>query len=164
MAKKIPEKCKRCAMMSAAQAQELHGEMGDRCWNSAVCYSRRSYARHHDRRKILRAQQRVAAIPELVVSAAEFNSTLWAVLVIYRPVGKDTPIHAIAAQVWEGQERFATIKPVHTAGMSVDQVHLYVQKMLDLLGTKYGIHKFASLERLDPFLCPLRPCPCFPEI
>ena len=44
MTKGIPEKCKKCAMLSADQAQELHGNDGDRCWNPAVCYSRRSYA------------------------------------------------------------------------------------------------------------------------
>jgi hypothetical protein len=30
MAKAIPDKCKKCAMLSAAQAQELHGEFVDR--------------------------------------------------------------------------------------------------------------------------------------
>ena len=44
IAKAIPDKCKKCAMLSAAQAQELHGDLGDRCWNPNVCYSRRSYA------------------------------------------------------------------------------------------------------------------------
>jgi hypothetical protein len=33
MTKSIPEKCKKCAMLSATQAQELHGNDGDRCWN-----------------------------------------------------------------------------------------------------------------------------------
>ncbi len=31
MTKSIPEKSKKCAMLSAAQAQELHGNNGDRC-------------------------------------------------------------------------------------------------------------------------------------
>ncbi|MFN8970705.1 MAG: hypothetical protein ACK5XR_18725 [Pseudanabaena sp.] len=39
MTKSIPEKYKKCAMLSAAQAQELHGNDGDRCWNPKVCYS-----------------------------------------------------------------------------------------------------------------------------
>lgn len=37
-------------MLDAAQAQALHGEEGDNCWNPRICYSRRSYARHRDRR------------------------------------------------------------------------------------------------------------------
>ena len=45
-------------MLSAAQAQELHGELGDRCWSPSVCYSRRSYARHRDRRNLIRSRNR----------------------------------------------------------------------------------------------------------
>jgi hypothetical protein len=44
--------------------------------------------------------------------------------------------------------------------MVATQVHTYVQKVLVLLESNYGIKKFASQERLDPWLCPLRPCPC----
>ena len=161
MAKVIPEKCIRCAMLSASQAQGLHGQD---CWNPAVCYSRRSYARHRDRRKLLRSRKRAESIPELTVSIPEFNQVFWAVLLVYRQSGKDTPIHAIAAQVWQGQEKFAAISPIHCAGMVASQVHTYVQKILDLLDTNYGIKKFASLERLDPWLCPLRPCSCHAEL
>ena len=82
----------------------------------------------------------------------------WAVLVVYRPSGTDTPIHAISAQVWKGQEKFAEIPPIHCAGIVASQVHTYVQKILVLLKSNYGVKKFASQERLDPWLCPLRPC------
>ncbi|MFN7298426.1 MAG: hypothetical protein ACK5VA_16150, partial [Pseudanabaena sp.] len=68
MTKSIPEKYKKCAMLSAAQAQELHGNNGDRCWNPAVCYSRRSYARHQDRRNLIRSRQRVDTDQDLVVN------------------------------------------------------------------------------------------------
>jgi hypothetical protein len=102
MTKGIPEKCKKCAMLSATQAQELHGELGDRCWNPAVCYSRRSYARHRDRRNLIRSRQRGDSDENLVVNTDEFASIFWAVLVVYRQSGTDTPIHAIAAQVWKG--------------------------------------------------------------
>ena len=68
MTKGIPEKCKKCAMLSAAQAQELHGEFGDRCWNPNVCYSRRSYARHRDRRNLIRSRNRSDADQDLVVN------------------------------------------------------------------------------------------------
>ena len=163
MAKGIPEKCKKCAMLSANQAQKLHGQDGDRCWNPNVCYSRRSYARHRDRRNLIRSRQRVDTDPDLVVNIDEFASVFWAVLVVYRQAGTDTPIHAIAAQVWKGQEKFAAISPIHCAGMVASQVHTYVQKVLVLLESNYGIKKFASQERLDPWLCLLRPCPCHPE-
>ncbi|PZU94486.1 MAG: hypothetical protein DCE90_14675 [Pseudanabaena sp.] len=161
MAKVIPEKCKKCAMLSADQAQEFHGELGDRCWNPAVCYSRRSYARHRDRRNLIRSRKRVDAEQNLVVNADEFASVFWAVLVVYRQSGTDTPIHAIAVQVWKGQEKFAAVPPIHCARIVANQVHTYVQKVLVLLESNYGIKKFASQERLDPWLCPLRPCSCY---
>jgi hypothetical protein len=163
MAKGIPEKCKKCATLSAEQAQELHGDAGDGCWNPSVCYSRRSYARHRDRRSLIRARKRNASTTDLVINLDDFKAVFWAVLVVYRQSGTDTPIHAIAAQVWRGQDKFAAISPIHCAGMVASQVHAYVQKMLDLLELNYGIKKFASQERLDPYLCPLRPCPCHGE-
>jgi hypothetical protein len=35
--------------------------------------------------------------------------------------------------------------------------------MMGLLQANYGVKKFVSEERLDPSLCPLRPCPRRPE-
>ena len=163
MTKGIPEKCKKCAMLSADQAQEIHGNDGDRCWNPNVCYSRRSYARHLDRRNLIRSRQRVDADQNLVVNIDEFALVFWAVLVVYRPSGTDTPIHAIAAQVWKGKEKFAAVPPIHCAGMVPSQVHTYVQKVLVLLESNYGIKKFASQKRLDLWLCPLRSCRCHPN-
>jgi hypothetical protein len=164
VAKGIPDKCKKCAMLSAEQAQIMHGEEGDRCWNPAVCYSRRSYARHRDRRNQVRSQKRTGSNSELSVSTDEFNRTYWAVLVVYRRSGADTPIHAIGAEVWQGQEKFAVIHPIHCAGMIPAQVHAYVERLLQILASSYQIQKFASQERLDPSLCRIRPCPCHPEL
>ena len=160
MIKSIPDKCKKCAMLSAAQAQELHGSNGDRCLNPAVCYSRRSYARHRDRRNLIRSRQRGNADENLVVNTDGFSSIFWAMFVVYRQSGTDTLIHAIAVQIWKGQEKFASVSPIHCTGMVETQVHTYVQKVLVLLESNYGIKKFASQERLDPWLCHLRPCPC----
>jgi hypothetical protein len=88
-------------------------------------YSRRSYARHRDRRNLIRSRQRGDSDENLVVITDEFASVYWAVLVIYRQSGTDTPIHGIADQVWKGQEKFAAIPPVHCAGMVATQVHTY---------------------------------------
>ena len=96
MTRDIPEKCKKCAVLSATQAQELHGNDGDRCWNPTVCYSRRSYARHRDRRNLIRSRQSGDSNKNLVVNTDEFSSIFWAVLVVYRQSGTDTPIHAIS--------------------------------------------------------------------
>lgn len=68
-------------------------------------------------------------------------------------------MHAIAAEIWQGQEKVAIVPPVHCAGMVPSQVHTYVGKMLSVLEERYGIRKFASQIRLDPGVCLLRPCP-----
>lgn len=163
--KSIPEKCRKCAMLSATQAQDLHGEDGDGCWIPAVCYSRRSYARHRDRRNQTRRQKhQKATLEQLAVDVPEFADLFTAILIVYRQPGAETPVHAVGAEIWKGQEQHALVQPIHCIGMVPSQVIAYVRKMSALLDASYGIKKFASEERLDPSLCPLRPCPHHPEL
>ncbi|PZV05297.1 MAG: hypothetical protein DCF22_24780 [Leptolyngbya sp.] len=160
MAKALSEKCRKCAMLSAEQAQALHGTEGDRCWNPAVCYSRRSYARNRDRINQTRSRKRKEGeLEQIPVEFEPLASLMFAVLVVYRQAGVDTPVHAIAAEIWQGQEKVAIIPTVHCAGMVPSQVHQYVGKVLSVLEERYGIKKFAIQTRLDPELCESRPCP-----
>lgn len=146
-------------MLDAPQAQVLHGTEGDGCWNPKVCYSRRSYARHRDRKNQQRNRQRQEVVIELLPPEIEaFGELYYAVLVIYREVGAESIVHAISAQVWQGQNQVAIVPSIHCVGMVPSQIHQYVKKLLELLENKYGIRKFASLEQLDPQLCPIRPC------
>lgn len=147
-------------MLSAAQAQALHGIDGDGCWDPRVCYSRRSYARNRDRISQTRSRRRQEAeLEQLSVPFEPLSQIEFGVLVVYRKSGADTPVHAIAAEIWQGQEKVAIVPPLHCIGLMPSQVHAYVAKMLSLLEERYGIKKFASQRRLDPELCPLRPCP-----
>lgn len=162
MAKALPDKCRKCAMLSAEQAQQRHGVEGDGCWNPAVCYSRRSYIRHRDRINQTRQRQRQSAklaLDTIDVDIAPLNQVVFAVLVVYRAAGVDTPVHAIAADIWQGQTKIAIVPAVHCLGWVPSQAHQYVSKLLTILEQRYGIKKFASQTRLDPELCPLRPCP-----
>jgi hypothetical protein len=161
MAKKaLPDKCRKCAMLSAEQAQRLHGMEGDGCWNPAVCYSRRSYARNRDRINQTRSRKRKQGEPEQIpVEFEPLHQLVFGVLVVYRQAGADTPVHAIAAEVWQGQEKIAVVPALHCMGLVPSQVHTYVGKMLHVLAERYGIRKFASQLQLDPELCPIRPCP-----
>lgn len=156
---RLPEKCCKCAMLSAAQAQALHGADGDGCWNPAVCYSRRSYARNRDRVNQTRSRRRKEGIEEISVEFEPLSQLVFGVLVVYRQAGADTPVHAIGAEIWQGQEKVAIVTPIHCVGMVPSQVHTYVGKMLHVLEERYKIKKFASQTRLDPDLCPIRPCP-----
>lgn len=147
-------------MLSAEQAQVLHGAEGDGCWNPSVCYSRRSYARNRDRINQTRSRKRKER--ELEQVSIEFEplaQVVFGVLVVYRRAGVDTPVHAIAAEIWQGQEKVAIVPAVHCVGMVPSQVHQYVGKMLSVLEERYGIKKFVSQTRLDPEQCAIRPLP-----
>ena len=151
-------------MLTAEKAKEIHGVDGDNCWNPKVCYSRRSHARHRDRRNQTRNIKRAGNIVEdISIDIEEFSSLYFATLIVYRPPGEATPVHAIGAEIWQGQKLQAKITPIHCVGMVRTQILAYVKKMLEVLGTNYGIKKFASLERLNPDMCPIRPCPHHPE-
>ena len=152
-ARAIPDKCLKCAMFSAQKAQEIHGADGDGCWNPAVCYSRRSHARHRDRRLAVRSQKRHQELEHLAVETEATTAQFFAVLLVYRKPGADTPIHAIGAQIWQGQRQSGEVKTIRCGGMTPSQVHAYIRKMLSVLEENYGVKKFASLERLDPQLC-----------
>jgi hypothetical protein len=71
--RKLPDKCLRCAALSADQAKALHGEAGDNCWERQICPSRRSYLRHRDRRNQSRNIFQVQA--GLIFEALEATAT-----------------------------------------------------------------------------------------
>lgn len=99
----LPEKCRKCAMLLAKQAQTLHGAEGDGCWEPPVCYSRRAYAKNRDRINQTRSRKRQEGeLEQLPVEFAPLHQTVFGVLVVYRPVGADTPVHAIGAKIWQG--------------------------------------------------------------
>lgn len=124
VAKVIPLKCQKCAMLDATQAQVLHGTEGDGCWNPKVCYSRRSYARHRDRKNQQRNRQRQQTVIELLPEQVEaFQDLYYAVLVVYREAGAESVVHAISVIVWQGQIMVAIVPPIHCVGMVPSQIH-----------------------------------------
>jgi hypothetical protein len=161
--RKIPDRCVRCAALNATQAKALHGAEGDRCWDSKVCPSRRSYIRNRDRRNQARSRKRYEKLQTLTVEPTTLPSITYAVLMVYRETG-DSPVHAIGAEVWLDQEKIAQVAPIHCCQMVPSQVHAYIQQMLGLLGEHYGIRKFASQVRLDPQLCPIVDCFLRPQV
>lgn len=111
-------------MLGAAQAQALHGTEGDGCWNPKVCYSRRSYARNRDRISQTRSRKRKeAGLEQILVEFEPLSQTVFGVLVMYRQAGADTPVHGIAAEIWQGQEKVAIVPAVHCTGLVPSQVH-----------------------------------------
>ncbi|MBE9033518.1 hypothetical protein IQ266_27710 [filamentous cyanobacterium LEGE 11480] len=153
----------RCAALSAAQAKALHDSDGDDCWDSKVCPSRRSYIRNRDRRNQARRRKRYAELQTLEVPEMGLPQITYAVLIVYREPG-DSPVHAIAAEVWQDQEKVAQVPPIYCCQMVPSQVHVYIQKLLELLKQNYGIKKFASLVRLDPYQCSIEGCFLHPKV
>ncbi len=165
MGKKAPLKCQKCAALTMEQVHALHGTEGDGCWNAKLCPNRRSHLRHSDRinQKRSRTRQETALETLDIEVEAPLATLVFAVLVLYRDPGVEAPLHAIAAQVWQGKTQILAVNPIHCIGMVPAQVHEYIQKMLLALGERYGIKKFASLERLDPNRCQIEPCPKRPS-
>ncbi len=82
-----------------------------------------------------------------------------AVLVLYRQHG-DAPVHAVAAEIWQGDRKLVAMKPVHCMGMKGDRVTDYIREMLQSLNQQYGVMRFEDvIKELPVHACPLTPCP-----
>jgi len=82
-----------------------------------------------------------------------------AYLYLYREKRKDSPLHALAISVWEGDQKLLEIEPIHCSGLRNRQIQAYLQKALGYLRGRYGITKFESEVRMEPSECPISPCP-----
>lgn len=179
--RQIPEKCRLCAKLTAKQAKHLHGPDGDGCWDSSVCPSRRSHARHRVRRNTARnlkrrlgqdtvtltdsaptkVQEPINAspgIPKQLQFETELPVVVYsAVLQVYRQ-SVDAPLHAVGGEIWLGTQKEADITPIHCMKLTPRQVEIYLERLLKKLTEVYGIRKFASIEELHPECCPLPGC------
>lgn len=87
------------------------------------------------------------------------SSALSAVLVLYRQ-HKNSPVHAVAAEIWSGSHLIASVKPVHCMGMRGNQVSEYLQEILELLTQRFGVTRFEDIIKEVPVQkCPIHPCP-----
>ena len=155
--RKVPEKCLKCSALPAIQAKLKHGPDGDDCWDSLRCPSRRSYAKNRDRINLSRSRRRAATLPHLQVDSTGLVAT-YAVLHVWREARDSSPVHALGVEVWHGSDRISMVPTIECVGVVPSQVHGYLQKVLTLLETQYGIRKFAAMTRHDPSLCPVASC------
>lgn len=169
MARRITKKCVECAQLSSSQAQQLHGEKGDGCWNDKRCPSKRSHYRHRQRlneQRRLQYQQQISGVAsgeelvETVSLPVAEGSVPYANLYIWREKRKDAPIHAIAASVFQNNSKVLEVAPIHCAGYRKRQLEKYVQKdVMGYLNARFGITFFADEIRLEPIECPIAGCP-----
>lgn len=82
-----------------------------------------------------------------------------AILVLYRQ-SPNTPVHAVGAEVWRGNQKIAEVKPVHCMGMRADKVADYIKQLLTSLNQQFAVTKFEDVVKEVPVQhCPLIPCP-----
>ncbi|MDX2242505.1 MAG: hypothetical protein NW224_17600 [Leptolyngbyaceae cyanobacterium bins.302] len=186
MPRRVNKKCQHCALLAVEDAIAQHGAEGDNCWNPENiygwgydCHRRRSHYRHRADNNAIRRRQRRAAGRQVHVlpisqsmplvdepadepvqlSAPTIQPVLAAVLVLYRQ-GKDTPVHAIAAEVWRGNQKVATVEAFHCMGMRGDKVTASIKELLSSLYEQFGISKFEDVIKEVPVTqCPIPNCP-----
>lgn len=164
MPRRAPKKCITCSQLSIDDALELHGEAGDRCWNSQVCHAKRTYYRHQQKYVEAKWQRRygIKEQPEsLPVSeiSVELPAYPVAVLQIYRS-NSTTDVHAVGVELWVGGKQITRVTPVHCLGLTEGQVKGHLRQVLQVLSQRYGVELrgFGSQVVLDPIACPLTPC------
>lgn len=82
-----------------------------------------------------------------------------AILVLYRQ-SSNTPVHAVAAEVWKGSQKIAEVKPVHCMGMRADKVADYIKQLLTSLNQQFAVTKFEDVvKEVSVQHCPIIPCP-----
>lgn len=82
-----------------------------------------------------------------------------AILVLYRQHAH-APVHAVGAEVWQGDQRIAEVKPVHCMGMKGDRVSAYIKEILVSLNRQFQVTRFEDVIREIPVeRCPIDNCP-----
>jgi len=165
-------------LLDVEAAISLHGATGDNCWNPENvngwgydCHRRRSHYRHRANNNAIRRRKRRSGnhLPEamtdftpvepMVLASPQLVAPPAAVLVLYRQ-GKDSPVHAVAAEVWRGSQQVAVMEAIHCMGMRGDKVAAYIRELLASLHEQFGVSKFEDvIKELPVDQCPIKNCP-----
>lgn len=119
--------------------------------------------RKSSRRKPLVRQQpqhlESDATPILEVAPPAAPIAPAAILVLYRQ-HTNAPVHAVAAEVWQGNQQIAAVPAVHCMGLKGDRVSAYIKDMLASLAQRFGVTRFEDVIKEVPVAhCPIQPCP-----
>ncbi len=168
MPKKTGHNCAGCSKLSNSEAQAKP------CWDGQRCPNRRHYQRNKQRisqeRKVSRAvrlesdePEELRQRPRTIVLNPPVGIT--ASIIFYRE-RRDAPVHAIAAEVWQGgQGKILSVEPMHCMGLSPAQVVELMTNILQSCSSDIGVEltKFAHRIELHPSQCPISPCPLCPS-
>ncbi|PSB56230.1 hypothetical protein [Chamaesiphon polymorphus] len=156
MPKKVGHNCFQCSKLSTAEAQAKP------CWDTVRCPNRRHYQRNKARISQQRSQSRPVEssgnVPRTIVIEPPIGT---AISIIFYRERQDAPVHALAAQVWQGTEKVLKVEPMHCLGLSPAQVVEVMTEILKACSSELGVEltKFASKVELHPSQCPISSCP-----
>jgi hypothetical protein len=165
--KKVAHNCFQCSKLSHDEALTKF------CWDADRCPNRRHYQRNKERisqqRRSVRTQ---AQLSDYTETSTTISIAFGTTIAIEHPIGtaasiifyrerQDAPVHAIAAEVWQGNRKVLNVKPMHCLGLSPAQVVGMMADILKACSTELDVElsRFASKVELHPSLCPIRPCP-----
>ena len=148
MPKKVGHNCFQCSKLSTPEAQAKH------CWDAVRCPNRRHYQRNKARisqqRKQSRPVESSGNVPRTIAIAVAdgkpFESPIGtAVSIIFYRERQDAPVHALAAEVWQGTEKVLKVEPMHCLGLSPAQVVGVMTEILKACSSELGVEltKFA---------------------
>ncbi|RCJ37282.1 hypothetical protein A6770_40375 [Nostoc minutum NIES-26] len=154
MPKPLDPKCQLCSKLPTAKAKVLHGAEGDGCWNPHICHNRRSFYR--------RRKSANTGIETIIV---EPPGTYFAVLYLYKELG-DKPLHALAAELWLGQQPVCRLEPIHCFGLTAGKIRSYTDQVLQAFASQYSVslYQYKDMFEINPAHCPVRPCPLHPPL
>jgi hypothetical protein len=156
MPKKVAHNCFQCSKLSHDEAQIKP------CWDADRCPNRRHYQRNKERisqqRQSLRTQAKLAITSGTTIVIDHPIGTP-ASIIFYRE-RQDAPVHAITAEVWQGNKKVLNIKPMHCLGLSPAQVVGMMADILKACSIELDVElgKFVSKVELHPSLSPVKPC------
>ncbi|PSB32064.1 hypothetical protein [Stenomitos frigidus] len=146
------------------QVQQLERQI--ECLKTQIWKLEQSQYRHWDDKSRKPRRHRKLALPVahqpsaiIEVEPPLLASAPAAILVLYRQAD-DTPVHAVAAEVWQGEQKIIEVKPVHCMGMRADRVADYIKTLLSDLHQRFAVTRFEDVIKEMPVQqCPIPSCP-----
>jgi hypothetical protein len=158
MPKKVAHNCFQCSKLSHDEA------LTKSCWDADRCPNRRHYQRNKERisqqRRSLKTQAKLSDRTEKSTTIEIDHPIGTAASIVFYRERQDAPVHAIAAEIWQGNGKVLDVKPMHCLGLSPAHVVEMMKEILSACSIELEVElgKFASKVELHPSLCPIRPC------
>jgi len=146
------KECHRCAQLEIIDVHAQHGAGGDNCYQPSKCKDVRSKINAAATAKIKGKLDRAAALGKIEIDAPQPH---YSFLKVWAEERSDAPIHAIGAEIWQGNSQIAEIAPQHCMGWKPLDCIGYATQLRDAIRTKYKVKAFEARLLLSPLACPI---------